>query len=136
MQPAQSDPHATPDESTTDHVRAAVQAQIIECLNRFYALESGMWGDAVSSLIIRTILQGEMQGRLYDLSALAGTLDLPVATIHRRVATLVEAGYIRRLHRSRSVALEATEDTRLAFDRSFENMIETLRRLYYNAHIV
>ena len=26
-----------------DAVRAAVQSQIIECLNRFYAMESGMW---------------------------------------------------------------------------------------------
>lgn len=133
MQPVQHEPRAAENEQPTQDASSVVQAQIIECLNRFYAMETGMWGDQVSALIVRTILQGEMQGRLYDLSPLADTLDLPVATVHRRVASLVEAGHIRRLSRRRSVALEATENTRVAFDRSFEDMIATLRRLYYRA---
>ncbi|MCE8469953.1 ArsR family transcriptional regulator, partial [Rhodovulum sulfidophilum] len=54
-----------------DAVRAAVQAQIIECLNRFYAMESGMWGKPLDSLIIRTVVQSRMQGKLYDFSALS-----------------------------------------------------------------
>lgn len=115
--------------------RAAVQACIIECLNRFYALESGMWGDPLSSLMIRTVVQGAMQGRHFDLSALAATLDIPVATIHRRASALVQAGFIRRRRHGKSIYLEPTERTCADFDRSFEEMISTLRRLYYDIDI-
>lgn len=120
---------------STEQARAAVQTQIIECLNRFYALESGMWGDPISSLMIRTIVQGELQGRRFDLTALAGTLDIPVATVHRRVAALVQAGYIRRARDGKSVYLEPTERTCVQFNRSFNEMLRTLRRLYYQADI-
>ena len=38
-------------------------------LNRFYAIEDGHgWGGAAHALIIRTVIAGENQGRLYDIS--------------------------------------------------------------------
>lgn len=84
-------------------IRAEVQDQIIECLNRFYAMETGMWGRPIDCLIVRTVVQGKLQGRLYDLSALAAALDLPLGTVHRKVAELVEAGLLGREPAGRSV---------------------------------
>lgn len=106
--------------------RAEAQQQIIECLNRFYAMESAMWGKPVESLIVRTVVQG----RLYDLSALSEVLGLPTATLHRKVAALVEAGYLHRERRGKSVYLAPTDATCGALDRSFEEMMTALRRLY------
>ena len=111
-------------------VRRVVQQQIIECLNRFYAIESGMWGRPINALILRTIIQGHLQDRLYDMSALAESLDLPLTTIHRKVQELVEGGYVDRTKCGKSVHLAPTEKTRVAMDESFEEMICTLQRLY------
>ncbi|MCG8594635.1 MAG: helix-turn-helix domain-containing protein [Kiloniellales bacterium] len=111
-------------------VRKVVQQQIIECLNRFYAIESGMWGRPINALILRTIIQGHLQDRLYDMSALAESLDLPLTTIHRKVQDLVEGGYVVRTKFGKSVHLAPTEQTRVAMDESFEEMICTIQRLY------
>ncbi|MBL3552992.1 helix-turn-helix domain-containing protein [Rhodovulum sulfidophilum] len=113
-----------------DAVRAAVQAQIIECLNRFYAMESGMWGKPLDSLIIRTVVQSRMQGKLYDFSALSEALDLPISTLHRKINSLVESGYLRREPVGKSIYIAPTERTSVKFDESFEAMVTTLRRLY------
>ena len=111
-------------------VRAEVQSQIIECLNRFYAMETGMWGKPVDCLIIRTVVQGRLQGKLYDLSALAEVLDLPISTLHRKVGSLVESGYLRRQPEGKSIYIAPTDKTSVSLDRSFDTMIDTLRRLY------
>lgn len=111
-------------------LRAEVQQQIIECLNRFYAMETAMWGKPVDALIVRTVVQGRLQNRLYDLSALSGVLGLPVGTVHRKVGDLVEAGYLYRERRGKSVYLAPTDETCVSLDRSFETMIEALRHLY------
>ncbi|MCF4164886.1 hypothetical protein L2U69_04445 [Zavarzinia compransoris] len=116
-------------------VRAEVQDQIIECLNRFHALESAMWGKPVDALIVRTVVQGRLQNRPYDLSALAAALDLPIATLHRKTGGLVAAGFLRRERRGKSVYLAPTEAACAAFDRGFEDMIAALRRLYRGSAI-
>lgn len=121
---------ATDDRQTA--LRAAVQEKIIECLNRFYSIETEMWGKPVDALIVRTVVQGRLQDRLYDLSALAHVLGLPMGTLHRKVADLVVAGYLLRERRGKSVYILPTEKTCTSFDRSFEDMVETLRRLYRN----
>lgn len=113
-----------------DELRAVVQAKIIECLNRFYAMETGMWGGPLSALIIRTVIKGQFEGRLYDLSALAAALDLPVTSVHRKVHELVGDGYLQRLPRGKSVYLAPTEKTCVTLDKSFDDMISTLQRLY------
>lgn len=113
-----------------DELRATVQAQIIECLNRFYAMETGMWGGPLSALIVRTVIKGQFEGKLYDLSALGAVLDLPVASVHRKVRKLVEDGYLQRLPRGKSVYLMPTEKTCVTLDKSFDDMISTLQRLY------
>lgn len=113
-----------------DDLRGAVQTKIIECLNRFYAIETGMWGGPVDALIVRTVVVGEIQSRLYDLSALKNVLDLPIATVHRKVNQLVEAGFIYRERRGRSTYLRPTRKTRVELDMSFDEMMGTLQRLY------
>lgn len=111
-------------------VRAEAQEQIIECLNRFYTLETEMWGKPVDALIVRMVVQGRLQDRLYDLSALSAALGLPIATLHRKVADLVAGGHLRRERRGKSVYLVPTDETCGALDRSFEAMVAALRRLY------
>lgn len=44
--------------STEAQIRKIIQEQIIECLNRFYAIESGLWGKPINALILRTIFKG------------------------------------------------------------------------------
>lgn len=113
-----------------DEICAAVQAQIIECLNRFYAIETGMWGGPLDALIIRTTVVGEMQHRPYDLSALAIVLDLPISTVHRKVKNLIETGFLLQEKTGRSSYVRPTARTRQTLDKSFEEMVSTLRRLY------
>ncbi|MFD3190985.1 ArsR family transcriptional regulator [Sedimentitalea sp. HM32M-2] len=118
------------DDQRSDAMRAEVQAQIIECLNRFYAMETGMWGSPVDCLIIRTVVQGKIQGKLYDISALSDVLDLPISTLHRKIGFLVNNGFLVREPRGKSVYISPTDRTKIALDKSFETMVATLRRLY------
>ncbi|KEO53310.1 transcriptional regulator [Thioclava indica] len=111
-------------------IRAEVQGQIIECLNRFYAMETGMWGKPIDCLIIRTVVQGRLQGKLYDLSALAEVLGLPISTLHRKIGELVESGFLLREPRGKSIYISPTDTTNIALDKSFESMVKTLRSLY------
>ena len=113
-----------------DTIREAVQAQIIECLNRFYAIETGMWGGPLDALIVRTVVVGKVEGRLYDLSALAGTLGLPLSTLHRKVCELEAAGFMTRVREGRSTYLSPTDKTCVQLDQSFDEMVTTLQRLY------
>lgn len=121
---------------TKEEVRTAVQTQIIECLNRFYAIETGMWGGPLDALIIRTAVVGDMQHRPYDLSALAAVLDLPISTIHRKVKNLVESGFLVQEKTGRSIYLHPTSRTREELDKSFEEMVGTLRRLYRDPNLM
>lgn len=114
-----------------EEICAAVQAQIIECLNRFYAIETGMWGGGpLDALIIRTTVVGEMQHKPYDLSALAIVLDLPLSTVHRKVMNLIKTGFLVQEKAGRSIYLHPTSRTRQKLDKSFEEMVSTLWRLY------
>lgn len=119
-----------------ERIREVVQAQIIACLNRFYAIETGMWGGPLDALIVRTIVVGKMEGRLFDLSALSSTLDLPVSTLHRKVGNLEDTGYLKRERKGRSTYLVPTERTCVQLDKSFEDMISTLRRLYRGGGVI
>lgn len=116
-------------------VRSEVQDQIIECLNRFYVMETGMWGKPIDCLIVRTAVQGQLQGRPYDLSALATALELPIGTVHRKVGELVAAGYLNREAVGKSVYVAPTDKACVKLDQSFETMISTLRRLYQRGHL-
>lgn len=113
-----------------EHIRRIVQAQIMQYLNRFYALEMGLWGNPLDSLIVRTVIMGKIEGRLYDLSALANTLEIPVSTVHRKAKELERAGFLNRERDGRSIYLTPTERTCIQLDKSFEEMIATLDRLY------
>lgn len=115
-----------PSFNSQDEVRRA----IIECLNRFYAIESGMWGDPVASLMIRTIIRGRIEGREYDISSLSVDLGLSVATVHRKLKRIETEGYIVMRREGRSIRLFPTEKVEVVFEERFDEMIETLRRLY------
>ncbi|WP_435656669.1 winged helix-turn-helix domain-containing protein [Brucella pituitosa] len=111
-------------------IRRIVQAQIIECLNRFYAMETGMWGGPLDALIVRMVVTGKIEERLYDLSALANVLDVPVSTLHRKVIALERVGLLKRERTGRSSYLTPTEKTCIELDKSFDEMIATIERLY------
>lgn len=111
-------------------IRTIVQAQIIECLNRFYAIETGMWGSPLDALIVRTVITGKVQGKLYDLSALSNTLGLAISTTHRKIVELEAAAFLKREKRGRSTYLIPTSRTCVELDKSFEEMVSTLQRLY------
>ena len=119
-----------------ERTRRIVQAQIIECLNRFYAMETGMWGGPLDALIVRTVVTGKMEDRLYDLSALSNTLGIPVSTVHRKVGELEQAGLLTRERYGRSTYLAPTEKTCIRLDKSFDEMIATLKRLYRGEQIL
>ncbi len=119
-----------------ENIRRIVQAQIIECLNRFYAMETGMWGTPLDALIVRTVVTGKIQDRLYDLSSLSATLDIPISTVHRKVSELEQVGLLKRERKGRSSYLTATEKTCIHLDKSFDEMIATLENLYRGTHVV
>ncbi|MBN7775424.1 hypothetical protein JYP49_16065, partial [Nitratireductor aquimarinus] len=89
-------------------IRQVVQAQIIECLNRFYAIETGLWGGPLDALIVRTIITGKIEGRFYDLSSLSMTLGLPLSTTHRKILELEASGFLERVRSGRSTHLVPT----------------------------
>lgn len=111
-------------------VRSIMQTQIMECLNRFYAIETGMWGSPLDCLIIRTVTVGEKQQKLYDLSSLAHVLELPLSTVHRKTLELERAGYLKREPNGRSTYLRPSAETRMTLDKSFDDMVATLHHLY------
>ncbi|MBS0270371.1 MAG: ArsR family transcriptional regulator [Proteobacteria bacterium] len=117
-------------DTDSEAIRVIVQGQIIECLNRFYAIETGMWGGPLDALIIRTVVVGEMQGKLYDISALAYALDIPLSTVHRKTRELEEAGFLHSHRQGRSTYWRPTARTSVELDKSFAEMISTLERLY------
>lgn len=110
--------------------RLKVQGEIIDCLNRFHAIETQMWGKPLEVLIVRTVVQGQLEGRPYDLSALSGVLDLPMTTVHRKVGELVDAGCLVRRRRGKSVYLEPTDQACASLDQFLTAMLETLDRFY------
>ncbi|RNE92572.1 winged helix-turn-helix domain-containing protein [Marichromatium sp. AB32] len=120
------DPSPSVPVDPVDQVRRA----IIECLNRFYAIESGMWGDPLSSLMIRTVIQARLEGRPHDISSLSTCLDLSLATVHRKLKRIAADGYIEMRREGRSIRLYPTERVEVLFDTRFDEMIETLRALY------
>jgi len=111
-------------------IRQVVQAQIIECLNRFYAIETGLWGGPLDALIVRTIITGKIEGRFYDLSSLSMTLGLPLSTTHRKILELEASGFLERVRSGRSTHLVPTRRSCVELDKSFEEMVSTLQRLY------
>lgn len=111
-------------------LRQIVQDQIIQCLNRFYAIETGLWGKPINALILRTIIQGHLQKLPYDLSSLSESLELPLTTVHRKVHDLIDAGYIEQANSGRSMPLLPTEKTKASFNKSFGEMMDTIARLY------
>lgn len=113
-----------------EEIRTIVQAQIIECLNRFYAIETGMWGSPLDALIVRTVITGKVQRKLYDLSSLSSTLGLAISTTHRKIGELEAAGFLEREKRGRSTYLIPTKRACVELDKSFEEMVSTLQRLY------
>jgi DNA-binding MarR family transcriptional regulator len=110
--------------------REDVQMYIIECLNRFYAIESGLWGDPVDCLMIRTIFKGKVEGRYYDISSLSSCLGLSIATVHRKVKSIESRGYIELCKEGRSVRLKPTPKLETCINDKFDDMMATLQQLY------
>lgn len=113
-----------------EHIRRIVQDQIIECLNRFYTIEKKLWGKPINALMRRTIIQGNLQNRHYDISSLSESLNLPLSTIHRKVHELVDGGYVRVDQCGKSMQLIPTLKTEEALNHSFEDMIKAVKDLY------
>jgi DNA-binding transcriptional ArsR family regulator len=85
---------------------------LIRFLNRIHQLDRQIWGHPIAAVLVRTILEGELQDRLHDYTSLAAATGLPVATVDRRVNALLSAGLIARSRVGRSYRLTVTARTR------------------------
>ncbi|MBN7764102.1 hypothetical protein JYP52_23505, partial [Nitratireductor aquibiodomus] len=88
------------------------------------------WGGPLDALIVRTIITGKIEGRFYDLSSLSMTLGLPLSTTHRKILELEASGFLERVRSGRSTHLVPTRRSCVELDKSFEEMVSTLQRLY------
>jgi DNA-binding IclR family transcriptional regulator len=89
-------------------------AAVFGFLNAVYEVETEIWGDPITALLIRRIAQGQLEGRPFDVSSLAATLRMPTPTVSRRVANLIEEGWVDRRRLGRSYQLLATDKVRQA----------------------
>ena len=85
---------------------------LIRFLNRVHQLDRQTWGHPFAAVLIRTILEGELQDRPHDYTSLAAATGLPVATVDRRVNALLAEGFIARNRVGRSYRLSITERSR------------------------
>jgi DNA-binding MarR family transcriptional regulator len=81
---------------------------LIRFLNRVYQLDRQTWGHPFAAVLVRTILEGELQDRPHDYTSLAAATGLPVATVDRRVNALLAEGLVARNRVGRSYRLSIT----------------------------
>ena len=102
---------------------------LIRFLNRVHQLDRQTWGHPFAAVLIRTILEGELQDRPHDYTSLAAATGLPVATVDRRVNALLAEGYIARSRVGRSYRLSITERSRILSRALEESAIRALQEL-------
>lgn len=85
---------------------------LIRFLNKVYQLDRQTWGHPIAAVLVRTILEGELQNRPHDYTSLAAATGLPVATVDRRVNALLAEGVVARSRVGRSYRLSVTEISR------------------------
>lgn len=77
---------------------SAEVAALAEALNEVDYIERAMFGDAVNAAIVRNVKAAALKGQRVSLRGLARVLGLQPSTVRRRVAALVEAGWIEHTH--------------------------------------
>ena len=102
---------------------------LIRFLNRVHQIDRQTWGHPLAAVLIRTILEGEMQSRPHDYTSLAAATGLPVATVDRRVNALLAEGYIARNRVGRSYRLSITERSRALSREQEDAAFRALREL-------
>jgi predicted transcriptional regulator len=102
---------------------------LIRFLNKVYQLDRQTWGHPIAAVLVRTILEGELQNRPHDYTSLAAATGLPVATVDRRVNALLAEGMVARVRVGRSYRLSVTETSRRRSRHQEEAAIRALHDL-------
>lgn len=71
-------------------------AGVAELLNDFDLSQQEVFGDIVSSLIVRNVKCADLKGQQVSIRGLARVLGVQPATMRRRIELLIEAGWLRR----------------------------------------
>ena len=90
--------------------------------------EGHLWSDPVTALLVRSVLEGQLQRRPFDVSSLSATLRLPMPTVSRRVNQLIEQSILERQRVGRSYRLALTETASARYQALAEAMIPPVRR--------
>jgi hypothetical protein len=69
---------------------------LAEALNEIDLVERELFGDAVNAAIVRHVKAATLRGSRVGIRGLARVLGLEPATVRRRVANLVEAGWLEK----------------------------------------
>lgn len=97
-------------------------AALAEALNDIDNLERDAFGDAVNAAIVRNVKSATLSGSSVSIRGLARVLGLEPSTIRRRIARLIDAGWVERdaedrLRYSREGLERGRELTRVALER-------------------
>lgn len=71
-------------------------AGVAELLNDFDLSQREAFGDIVGSLIVRNVKCADLKGQQVSIRGLARVVGLQPATMRRRIAQLIEAGWLYR----------------------------------------
>lgn len=108
------------------------QAEVIafaEAINNLDLAEAAMFGDAVNAAIVRNVKAAGLKGQRASIRGLARVVGVQPATIRRRIARLVDDGWL--VHDATGIGYSPLAYARGApvARRALLNFAETLRRL-------
>jgi len=82
---------------TRDHYAGVAAQEVIafaELMNELELQHVGMFGDSVNSAIVTNVKAADLKGRPVSIRGLARVIGLQPSTIRRRIANLVEQGWL------------------------------------------
>lgn len=102
---------------------------LAEFLNELDAAERELFGNAVNAAIVRNVKAAYLKGSQVGIRGLARVLDLQPSTVRRRVAQLVENGWLARDGDRVLYREEAMQRTRPLVQRVLRRFAATVDRL-------
>jgi len=82
------------EEPTYAGVPASEVIAFTEAINYLDLVESSMFGDAVNAAIVRNVKAAGLKGQSVSIRGLARVIGMQPSTIRRRIAGLVEQGWL------------------------------------------